>query len=56
MEGFKDSYTLIYVTRDEEGKMFDIKLENQTKEECEIIYGMITDEILIWNMILEGMF
>lgn len=50
---FQDSYALIYVTKDEEGKPFKYYQENLTKEECEIIYGNIVDTVVIWNMILQ---
>ncbi|ARM70161.1 uracil-DNA glycosylase inhibitor [Bacillus phage Harambe] len=52
-ERFIDSYTLIYITEDESGKRFDCILENQTQEDCEIIYGNIIDKIIVWNMILD---
>lgn len=53
VENFVDSYTLTYTTVDETGKVLHVTVENQTKEETEIIYGNITDTIVQWIVKLD---
>ena len=47
------TYTLTYATQDENGKLTQQVIPNQTKEECEIIYGNLTETIMIFLMEIE---